>query len=217
MPEFRTVLTAACIAAGLVLAAAPAAAQQMFRWVDKDGKVRYTDTPPPAFVKDVEKRPLEPGPAGTPQGSYALQQAAKKFPVVLYTADQCGAPCTDAMALLEKRGIPFRQVVVGTEETRAALTKVAGAVEVPTLTVGREVQRGYEASLYHGLLDTAGYPKAPVPGTRQAAPPPAPEPKQPAVAQAKPPETPPSQGRYAPQAAPDSPPADPGKGRYLPQ
>nr|ART35611.1 A79 [uncultured bacterium] len=36
---------------GLALAFAASASAQLYRWVDKDGKVRYTDTPPPGGVK----------------------------------------------------------------------------------------------------------------------------------------------------------------------
>ena len=43
------------IAVAAMLVAATAGAQ-MYRWVDKDGKVHYTDTPPPAAAKSAEKR-----------------------------------------------------------------------------------------------------------------------------------------------------------------
>ena len=34
------------IAAMMLALAAPAAAQQLYKWVDKDGKTHYSDTPP---------------------------------------------------------------------------------------------------------------------------------------------------------------------------
>jgi len=216
MGRIRFAMRLAGAAATLALVATAAHAQ-MYRWVDKDGKVQYTDTQPPAFAKDVQKRSLDAGSAGTPQGSYDLQLAVKKFPVVLYTAEQCGAPCGDAKALLAKRGVPVREVVVGSDETRAELKKLVGDVEVPAMTVGRDLQRGYESSLYNAMLDTAGYPKSVPPGTQQAAPrpEPKPEPQQAAAAAPKVDDAP--RGRYTPQAAPDSPSAEQGKGRYLPQ
>ena len=202
-------------AAAVLALAATAAQAQMYRWVDKDGKVRYTDTPPPASAKGVQKKDLDPNAGGSPQGSFDLQQAIKNFPVVLYTAEKCGAPCSDAKALLAKRGVPFREVVVGSDETRAELKKVAGEMEVPVMMIGREVQRGFEPSLFNAALDVAGYPKSPLPGA-QAASPAAPKPQQAAARpEAKPEEAP--KGRYTPQAAPDSPAAEQGKGRYLPQ
>ncbi|MET0680713.1 MAG: DUF4124 domain-containing protein, partial [Burkholderiales bacterium] len=43
---------ALAVAAMFVAATAGA---QMYRWVDKDGKVHYTDAPPPAASKSVQK------------------------------------------------------------------------------------------------------------------------------------------------------------------
>lgn len=58
---------------GLSLAFAAGASAQLYRWVDKDGRVRYTDTPPPGGVQsrairapaaapapDASKGPLTP-------------------------------------------------------------------------------------------------------------------------------------------------------------
>jgi glutaredoxin len=200
------------IAIALALAATAAHAQ-LYRWVDRDGKVNFTDTPPPAYARDVQKRAREAGAAESGQGSYEVQQAVKKFPVTLYTAADC-APCKEARDLLAKRGVPYREVTVGTEETRAELKKVAGEMEVPVMTVGRDIQKGFEASMYHAALDIAGYPKTAPPGARAAAPAAKPAPK-PVVAE-KPPEDAP-RGRYTPQAPADAPPMDAGRGRYLPQ
>lgn len=201
------------IAIALALAANTAAAQT-YRWIDRDGKVNFTDTPPPAYARDVQKRGRDPGPADAPQGSFDLQQAQKKFPVVLYTAEPC-APCKDARDLLAKRGVPFREVAVGTNDTREELKKVSGEMEVPVMTVGKDVHRGFEPSMYSSALDVAGYPKSAPPGTQQAA---KPAPKPQATAEAKPAAgEAPRGGRYVPMAPPDAPAIDAAKGRYLPQ
>jgi len=47
---------------GLMLAFAAAASAQLYRWVDKDGKVRYGDAPPPG----VKSRMLGSPPSATP-------------------------------------------------------------------------------------------------------------------------------------------------------
>lgn len=54
---------------GLSLAFAAGASAQLYRWVDKDGRVRYTDTPPPA---GVQSRKL-----GAPAPDAAAQGASK--------------------------------------------------------------------------------------------------------------------------------------------
>jgi hypothetical protein len=66
---------------GLMLVAAAGASAQLYRWVDKDGKVRYSDTPP-AGVKATTLRP-PPGsyaPAPAP-GDDAAAKDAKKGPL----------------------------------------------------------------------------------------------------------------------------------------
>ena len=79
------------IAVAAMFVAATAGAQ-MYRWVDKDGKVQYTDTPPPAASKSVQKRATATGPDRTgPAAPYAVQQAAKNFPVVVYTSRELRA------------------------------------------------------------------------------------------------------------------------------
>ena len=63
-------MKAFCICLALLLAAGSAAAQ-MYRWVDKDGKVRYGDTPPPGAKTSSIKAP-------TPATGEAAPQAATK-------------------------------------------------------------------------------------------------------------------------------------------
>ena len=49
------------IALAILLATATVAAQ-VYKWVDKDGKVQYTDTPPPASATKSEARKIETAP-----------------------------------------------------------------------------------------------------------------------------------------------------------
>lgn len=141
-----------------LLGAAAAASAQMYRWTDERGRVHITDTPPPRTAKNVQSRPAAGyGEAASAPLPYALQRAAKDYPVTLFTAPDC-APCGEARALLNKRGVPFREVSVVDEQQQAELQQVAGGLSVPTVRVGTRVQKGFESGAYHGLLDSAGYP-----------------------------------------------------------
>jgi len=186
-----------------LLGAACAASAQMYRWTDEKGRVHVTDTPPPPSAKAVQKKSFSGGgtaasdSAGQP---YALQLAAKSFPVTLYTAKDC-EPCGAARNLLNARGVPFREVLVVDEPQQEQLRKVAGALAVPSVTVGSNVQKGFEESAYHSLLDIAGYPKPGILTPRnQAEPKPAPPP---AAAEDKPAEEADAaaSGPYAPGSA----------------
>jgi len=140
---------------------ASVAQAQLYRWIDENGRVRYSDTPPPASAKGVQKKQYSTG-AGEPGMSYATQRAMRENPVVLYTAPECGQICADGKALLDKRGIPYREVVVRSNEQIEELQKLAGKNQVPALIVGAQVVSGYEAAAWTGALDRAGYPSAAV-------------------------------------------------------
>jgi len=146
-----------------LLAFAVAAQAQLYRWTDSSGKVHYTDTPPPADAKNVEKkasaRPSAEA-ASAAQQSYALQQAVKNFPVTIYTSKDCGNPCKKALDYLTKRGVPFAEKTVNTQADIDAVVKLSGAPKVPVLAVGIVVKSEFEEQAWGEALDTAGYPKA---------------------------------------------------------
>jgi glutaredoxin len=171
----RSRLLVATIAA---LFALPVCAQQMYRWVDKDGKVNYSDKPPQPGSAKVEQRRMT-GSVVESGGAtdFAVQQAAKNFPVTMYSAPTCQAPCVEARGVLSKRGVPFVEVVVTDEATREQLKKVSGDTQVPVLVVGRDVTKGYEIGMWNAALDSAGYPKSVAPNRMtSASAPPAPKP-----------------------------------------
>lgn len=147
----------------LLCAAALAQAQTAYRWVDRDGKVHYGDRPPPpeAARELREQKLAAPAATGTAP-SFALRQAMENFPVVLYVGANCAA-CQQARDLLKQRGVPHREQMVGSAEEIAALSAKLGGGDaaVPSLQVGTKTSKGFLAPAWHGLLDAAGYPKAP--------------------------------------------------------
>jgi glutaredoxin len=150
----RTVLTLGIL---FVVIHSAAQAEKLYKWVDKDGKVTYEATPPPNEGEyRVEEKRVRSGARGA---GVAEDDPSTKFPVVLYTASQC-ASCDTAKAYLEKRKIPFSEKNVESDaKLQQELKKVAGALSVPTITVGEKVMKGYLESLLEGELDQAGYPK----------------------------------------------------------
>ncbi len=133
-------ILALCMTACFVAAGADAD-QKLYRWTDANGRVFYTDKPPPTDARNVERKRLGDR-AGSGPLPYATQMAAKSFPVTLYTSD-CGEACDEGRKLAE-------------------LLKLTGgtSVEVPVLVVGRTIVRGWEATQWHSTLDAAGYPKS---------------------------------------------------------
>jgi len=153
-----------------VVLAAPAVAQ-VYRWVDEQGRVRYSDTPPPPEARDKKRF----GPTAQERSraaAKALAGAAEKFPLTLYSSPTCAEACAAARTALNKRGVPFREIQVWDDATNEELKRVSGGNEVPVLMVGeRAAVKGFEQGQFDQALDAAGYPKGgDVPSAEQAAP-----------------------------------------------
>jgi hypothetical protein len=135
---------------------------ELYKWVDADGKVHYSDRPPPPSARKSERKQLssKPGDVAVP---YVLQQAMKNFPVTLYAFD-CGEGCTQARALLAKRGVPHTAKDPQTPAIREELKKLLGGDPVvPVLQVGRsKLLRGFQEGPWNAALDAAGYPATPL-------------------------------------------------------
>ncbi len=129
---------------------------QLYKWVAPDGKITYSDTPPPSSVKKMEEKALATGPstAGLP---YELAQAVKSSPVTLYTTDKCEA-CTDARNLLNTRGVPFAEKTVNNNDEIARLKQVGGDKKLPFATIGSQKQTGFNSESWDAALTSAGYP-----------------------------------------------------------
>ena len=155
--------------------ACSAAAQQLYRWTDENGRVHVSDIPPLTGAKDrrVTKLAASTGAPARPNAAvpYALDLAMKQYPVTLYTSPNCAGPCELARGLLNKRGVPFKEVQVWEEEGNAELKRISGKNQVPALKVGASAFSGFESGGYNAMLDSAGYPHAGVlPARAQAAP-----------------------------------------------
>lgn len=168
----------AIFALAAVLAAQLALAQQ-YRWVDENGRVHYSDTPPPPTAKDVQRKRMTGNAVGA-QGSYELAAAMKNSPVTLYSHPECKDLCQIARDVLNKRGVPFTEVSAIDDAKQEELRRVSGSTRVPVLVVGNQVETTVSAAAYNQALDIAGYPKAGVARSRSQA---APEPPKPAAAE----------------------------------
>lgn len=166
--------TRAFLALSALLAAQMAVAQQ-YRWVDENGRVHYTDTPPPATAKDVQKKRMQGNAVGA-QGSYGLAEAIKNSPVTLYSHPDCKEICQMARDVLNKRGVPFAEVSATDAEKIQELRRVSGGERVPVLVVGGQVETAVSAAAYNQALDLAGYPRAGVARARNQSAPESPKP-----------------------------------------
>ena len=137
-------------------------AQQVYRIVAPDGKVTFSDRPPPVSASDAKTTEANTSGAGSAVAArlpYELRQVALKYPVVLYTAENC-APCTAGRAMLTSRGIPFSEKTVTTAADSEALQRLSGETSLPFLTIGSQQLKGFSDAEWTQFLDAAAYPKS---------------------------------------------------------
>lgn len=175
-----TTIVRAVLACAMLLAFGAQAQSSVYRWVDKNGKVHFSDQPPAEETKSVSQKRLGGGYVQESGLPYATQVAAKRSPVVLYSGPNC-APCDRGRDLLAARGIPFSERDNSTKEGADAMQKL-GVREVPVVMIGARSLKGYDDDAWHAALDGAGYPRTALPGqaeaVRQASKPPTPTPGQ---------------------------------------
>ena len=143
----RTSTPVRCAAglAGLLLlasACAIAQTQQVYRYLDTDGRVVYSDKPPPADARNAQAKRIGRNSIETSELSFATQQAQERFPVTLYTFS-CGVVCDTAQGLLNKRGVPHTVVDVAQGDGADRLKRLTNGLEAPALQVGEQVATGF--------------------------------------------------------------------------
>ena len=143
----------------LALLSAGVSAQAAYRWVDSTGRTIISDTPPPGKVRDLSRLGGGAAEASGEELPFSVRKARENFPVTLYTAADCINECKQARDMLNGRGIPFTEKMLQKAEDSAELKALVGDVFVPSLKVGQQSFRGFEAGAYNNLLDLAGYPK----------------------------------------------------------
>ena len=141
---------------------AGAQVQQVYRYIDGDGRVVYSDKPPPPNAKDPQAKRVGANSIETSALSFATQQAQERYPVTLYTFS-CGLICDTAQGLLNKRGVPHTVIDVTQGDGADRLKRVSGGLDAPALQVGDQYAVGFNEMKWQGMLSDAGYPKTPAP------------------------------------------------------
>ena len=138
-------------------------AQALYKIIEADGKVTYTDHPPTqsntgqaVSIGTTPKALPNPSIANLP---FDLKQAVSEFPVILYTLKSECPPCDQGRHLLKQRGVPFRERLIISKADLDALKDLTGSQDTPVIVIGKQVNRGFSTEVWNQYLDFAGYPK----------------------------------------------------------
>jgi glutaredoxin len=128
----------------LLVALSAGNALAVYKYVDANGNITYSDRPPPAGSRSVTPDTSGAGNAGSDL-PYALRASVQRYPVTLYALTTACAPCQSARKYLVGRGIPFTEKAIRNVADAAALKKLNLPNEqFPVITIGAQVQSNFE-------------------------------------------------------------------------
>jgi glutaredoxin len=140
-----------------MLMCAPSVMAGVYKWTDAQGRVHYSDSPPPEAKSKQVKIKINSiqGPAivSSVKTPSAVKAGSK---VRIYTTTWCGY-CKRAKARLTAKGIPHEDLDVETSERGRLEYEALGGRGVPVILVGTQRMDGYDADRLDAMLIDAGW------------------------------------------------------------
>jgi glutaredoxin len=152
---YHRILPLSLLMLAIVLVAPEAQAQKLYKWVDRNGNVTYTDSKPPENAGMVEEREIQQVSEDQPLD---IEQLAEANPITFYSVPACDS-CDMVRNYLTEQDLPFTEVNVESDiDNQNAMKAAVGNLSVPTLTVGTRAMTGYNRDGISAMLEVAGYP-----------------------------------------------------------
>jgi arsenate reductase-like glutaredoxin family protein len=113
-----------CAITALALLVTSLPARALYKVVQPDGSVTYTDRPPATTTARITT--MGRGATAPAQADVSLpidlRQAVQRYPVVLFTSADC-TPCDNGRRLLVQRGVPYTERRIVSEEGLLQVSK----------------------------------------------------------------------------------------------
>jgi glutaredoxin len=135
-------------------------AGEVYRWVDDDGTVHFSEHPPDDADLDAESRELNPEDVNTAE-SIDVERVesrvesgdeADNAEVVMYSASWCPI-CDKARAYFESNGIPFQEYDVEQSKKGKRVYQRMDVSGVPVIIVGDRRMVGFSPEGFERLYD----------------------------------------------------------------
>jgi len=116
---------------------------QIYKWRDKDGSIRFSDTPPPPGVEAETMKMRETPKEATPKRP-GEKRAYGEIQVIMYMTDWCPY-CRKAREYLNSLGVTLTEYNVDREKSREEerIRKAGGGSGVPVIDVEGIIIRGF--------------------------------------------------------------------------
>lgn len=144
-------MTPLIILLALLLPAADLHAE-IYKWVDEQGQVHYSDQKPEDRL--VTEIPMETRSyQGISYGTVAIdtRKVAPKARVVMLSASWCGT-CKKAKQYFRRNGIPFREYDIEKSSRGKQLYEQLGATGVPVILIGKKRMNGFSEAGFERLV-----------------------------------------------------------------
>jgi len=136
-----------CLLSAAILYPASGARGEIYKWVDAEGKVQFSDQPP----AQTESEEIRLAPINTYRGvdveEYQTpdtngQRGRRPKQVVMYSAPWCGI-CTRARRFFQAEGIPFQERDIENSRSARREWERMNASGVPVILVGGKRMNGF--------------------------------------------------------------------------
>ncbi len=126
---------------------------EIYKWVDKSGKVHFSDTKPAGGV--VEQVAVKVNTITSPSISESdFLDALDRRQVVMYSAVWCGV-CKKARRYFQQQGISFKEYdIEASRKGRQDFAKLNGR-GVPIILVGKQQMSGFSADRFQRMYAEA--------------------------------------------------------------
>lgn len=123
----------------------------IYRWVDDQGNVHFSDSPSETHASESLKLKINTFESVTYDSlSVELPPSEKRHRVVMYSASWCGV-CTKARRYFEANNIGFTEYDVETSQTGKAGFEKLNGKGVPIILVGDKRMNGFSAAIFETL------------------------------------------------------------------
>lgn len=132
---------------------------KIYKWVDKNGNIQFSDQPPQKKQKNQKVEQVEvkinsvrnPSLSHNPLESETINNkyaSAKK--VIMYSASWCGV-CKHAKKYFRQQGISFKEYDIETSSKGSRDFKRLRGRGVPVILVGKQRMDGFDASTFEKM------------------------------------------------------------------
>lgn len=126
-----------------------AGAGGLYKWVDQNGQVQFSDRPPTGRYEEVRLKPLS-----VIDGGPTNERTAPA--VRLYTTTWCGV-CKRAKAWFGRKGIAYTEYDVEKSEVGKSEFRRLNGKGVPIILIGDQRMDGFSEARAEAMLQSAGH------------------------------------------------------------